>query len=148
MATAHPNTVAGVYEVLERSFGGVHYVHNVLDQVLKFNKKWGSRDRSFVAEHSYEIVRNWRKLWALDAFLQGQKPLKSEPSLKRKDIKRLFWVYWTVLRGESVPPWAEGVRAPEEESRGAARGGAPGRAQHAPPTGLAHSVVPVLPRLV
>ena len=120
MATAHPNTVAGVYEVLERSFGGVHYVHNVLDQVLKFNKKWGSRDRSFVAEHTYEIVRNWRKLWALDAFLQGQKPLKSEPSLKRKDIKRLFWVYWTVLRGESVPPWAEGVRAPEEESRAAA----------------------------
>ena len=104
MATAHPNTVAGVYEVLERSFGGVHYVHNVLDQVLKFNKKWGSRDRSFVAEHTYEIVRNWRKLWALDAFLQGQKPLKSEPSLRCG---------------------RQGGRA-----------------------GLAHPVVPVLPRLV
>lgn len=117
---AYPNTVAGVYEVLERSFGGVHYVHTVLDQVLRANKKWGARDRAFVAEHAYEMVRHWRKLWALDAWLQGDKPLKAEPSLKRKDIKRLFWVYWLVIRGEELPPWVEHGLVLEEGARDAA----------------------------
>lgn len=119
MAQAHPNTVAGIYEVLERSFGGVLYVHTVLDQVLRANKKWGARDRAFVAEHSYEIVRHWRKLWAVDAVLQGKSAKDAEPSLKRKDIKRLFWVYWTFLRGESVPPWAEGVVAVTDDQANA-----------------------------
>ena len=95
--TPYPNTVAGVLEVLERSFGGVQYVHSVLEQVLKANKKWGSRDRSFVAEHTYEIVRHWRYLWAL---------LGEEPSLKRQALKRLFWVYYSVVRGEEIPEWA------------------------------------------
>jgi 16S rRNA (cytosine967-C5)-methyltransferase len=120
MATIYPNTVAGVYEVLERSFGGVHYVHTVLDQVLRANKKWGARDRGFVAEHSYEMVRQWRKLWALDAFIRGEKPLKAEPSLKRKDIKRLFWVYWLVIRGEELPSWVEYGLELEEGARDAA----------------------------
>lgn len=28
--------------------------------ILKSNSKWGSRDRSFIAENIYDIVRNWR----------------------------------------------------------------------------------------
>ncbi len=32
----------------------------VIEETLKSNKQWGSRDRNFIAETAYEIVRNWR----------------------------------------------------------------------------------------
>jgi 16S rRNA (cytosine967-C5)-methyltransferase len=32
----------------------------VIEATLKSNKQWGSRDRAFIAETTYEIVRNWR----------------------------------------------------------------------------------------
>lgn len=32
----------------------------VIEQTLKANKKWGARDRNFIAENTYEIVRWWR----------------------------------------------------------------------------------------
>jgi 16S rRNA (cytosine967-C5)-methyltransferase len=81
----YPNLVAGVLEVLEWSFGKGWYADRVVDKVLRANKKWGARDRAFVAQHSYEMVRWWRLLWAL----KGE-----EPSLKRKKLKELFELYW------------------------------------------------------
>ncbi len=60
-----PNTVAGVLEALEMSFGKGIYADKVVERLLKKNKKWGSRDRSFVAEHTYEMVRWWGLLWAI-----------------------------------------------------------------------------------
>ena len=53
----YPNLVAGVLEVLEWSFGKGWYADRVVDKVLRANKKWGARDRAFVAQHSYEMVR-------------------------------------------------------------------------------------------
>jgi 16S rRNA (cytosine967-C5)-methyltransferase len=32
----------------------------LLSKYLKSNKKWGARDRAFIAENTYEIVRWWR----------------------------------------------------------------------------------------
>ena len=32
----------------------------VVETVLKSNKKWGARDRAFIAENTYEMVRWWR----------------------------------------------------------------------------------------
>lgn len=90
-----PNTVAGVLEALETSFGKNIYADKVIERLLKVNKKWGSRDRSFVAEHTYEIIRWWRLLWAL---------LDEEPTLKRKKLWNLFGVYWK-WRGFELPDW-------------------------------------------
>ena len=70
-----PNTVAGVLEALEITFGKGIYADKVVERILRQNKKWGSRDRSFVAEHTYEMVRWWGLLWAI---------LDQEPSTKRK----------------------------------------------------------------
>ena len=108
----YPNLVAGVLEVLEWSFGKGWYADRVVDKVLRANKKWGARDRAFVAQHSYEMVRWWRLLWAL----KGE-----EPTLKRKKLKELFELYWAwkmeatltlpsdlpmgIL--ESFPPWLD-----------------------------------------
>ncbi|NDA28323.1 MAG: RsmB/NOP family class I SAM-dependent RNA methyltransferase [Flavobacteriia bacterium] len=96
----YPNLVAGVLEVLEWSFGKGWYADRVVDKVLRANKKWGARDRAFVAQHSYEMVRWWRLLWAL---------LGEEPSLKRKKLKELFELYWawqveeTLVLPEDLP---------------------------------------------
>ncbi|KAB2814358.1 RsmB/NOP family class I SAM-dependent RNA methyltransferase [Phaeocystidibacter luteus] len=90
-----PNTVAGVIEALETSFGMDIYADKVVERLLRRNKKWGSRDRSFVAEHTYEIVRNWRLLWWL---------LDEEPSTKRKTLWKLVGVYF-MWRGIELPDW-------------------------------------------
>ncbi len=90
-----PNTVAGVLEALEMSFGKGLYADKVVERLLRQNKKWGSRDRSFVAEHTYEIVRWWGLLWGL---------LAQEPTTKRKDLQKLFGIYW-LWRGFELPDW-------------------------------------------
>ena len=90
-----PNTVAGVLEALEMTFGKGIYADKVVDRLLKKNKKWGSRDRSFVAEHTYEMVRWWGLLWAI---------YDRPPSTKRKDLQKLFGIYW-LWRGFSLPDW-------------------------------------------
>lgn len=90
-----PNTVAGVLEALEMSFGKGIYADKVVERLLKKNKKWGSRDRSFVAEHTYEMVRWWGLLWAI---------YDQPPSTKRKDLQKLFGIYW-LWRGFSLPDW-------------------------------------------
>jgi len=77
------------------TFGKGIYADKVVERLLRQNKKWGSRDRSFVAEHTYEMVRWWGFLWAL---------LEKEPSTKRKDLHRLFGVYW-LWRGYDLPDW-------------------------------------------
>jgi 16S rRNA (cytosine967-C5)-methyltransferase len=44
----------------------------VIEATLKSNKQWGSRDRAFIAEHTYEIVRNWRLVLFVNE-MQGDK---------------------------------------------------------------------------
>ncbi|MBT5151770.1 MAG: RNA methyltransferase, partial [Flavobacteriales bacterium] len=90
-----PNTVAGVLEALEMSFGKGLYADKVIERLLRQNKKWGSRDRSFVAEHTYEMVRWWALLWGI---------LGQEPTTKRKDLQKLFGIYW-LWRGFELPDW-------------------------------------------
>lgn len=47
-------------EALQEIFLNHRQADKVVEKVLKSNKKWGSRDRSFIAENTYEIVRWWR----------------------------------------------------------------------------------------
>lgn len=91
----HRNLVAGVLEALEWSFGKDVYIDKVLEQLFRRNRKWGKRDRAFVAEHSYTIVRHWRLLWHL---------MGTEPVTKRKQLWKLFQVYakWKEL---PIPNW-------------------------------------------
>ena len=91
----HKNLVAAVVEVLETAFGQELYVDKVLEQKLKANRKWGSRDRGFVAETTYEMVRWWRLLWALYG---------KEASLKPKELYKLFGIYW-LWKGSQLPDW-------------------------------------------
>ena len=47
---------------LMRIFNDGTKADKVIESVLKSNPKWGSRDRGFIAENTYEIVRWWRLL--------------------------------------------------------------------------------------
>lgn len=93
----HRNLVAGLLEALEWSFGKDVYIDKVLEQLFRKNRRWGKRDRSFISEHAYTIVRNWRLLWHLTG---------TAPSLKRKDLWKLFvrYVQWKAL---PFPDWKE-----------------------------------------
>ena len=59
----HPNLVKAVIEALQQIFGENRYADAVVRNTLKSNPKWGAKDRKFIAETTYEIVRWWRKLW-------------------------------------------------------------------------------------
>ncbi|NJL75910.1 MAG: class I SAM-dependent methyltransferase [Saprospiraceae bacterium] len=50
--------VACLIEIFEEQ----QYADKVLEKKLRSNSKWGARDRAFIAEHTYDIVRHFRWL--------------------------------------------------------------------------------------
>lgn len=111
----HKNLVAAVVEALDSSFGKGYYADKVIERILKQNPKWGVRDRGFIAESTYEIVRWWRLLWEIYG---------KEPSTKSKDLYRLFGIWWQ-LHDNELPTWPEfevvngiDVKARREELNG------------------------------
>ena len=59
----HKNLVISVIEALKLIFIEGQYADKVVERVLRSNKKWGARDRKFVAETIYDIVR-WKRLYS------------------------------------------------------------------------------------
>ena len=56
----HKNLCEAIVTGLEQVLVDGAYAHQVLELLLQSNKKWGARDRSFIAEHFYAIVRYQR----------------------------------------------------------------------------------------
>lgn len=80
--------VRGIWEIFYEN----HYADKVIERLLKSNPKWGSRDRAFVAEGTYELVRWWRKwlyIWNKEKF----EPAKSE------HLYQLFAIWFYVKYG-------------------------------------------------
>jgi 16S rRNA (cytosine967-C5)-methyltransferase len=57
------NLSIAVVEALEQIFVENRYADKVIEKTLKQNPKWGARDRRFIAETTYDIVR-WHRLFA------------------------------------------------------------------------------------
>jgi len=95
----HNNTIRGVHQALEAIFEEGQYADKVIERTLKSNPKWGAKDRSFIAETTYEMVRWWR----LVNFLS--------PS---KDPWDLFGTYW-LMQGQELPNWDEFARLQPEK---------------------------------
>lgn len=91
----HKNLVLAVLNGLNQIFNEEKYADKVVAQILKSDKRWGSRDRGFVAETTYEIVR-WKRLYGEIAAVQ-------EP-FNRDGLWRIFSV-WATLRGYPLPDW-------------------------------------------
>ena len=91
----HKNLVLAVLYGLHQIFNEEKYADKVVAQILKSDKRWGSRDRGFIAETTYEIVR-WKRLYAAIA--------NTKEPLNRQDFWRIFAV-WATLRGYILPDW-------------------------------------------
>ena len=93
----HHNLVLAIIEALEVILIQGKQADKVLHHTLKKNKRWGSRDRGFVAESTYEIVR-WKRWYAYLAKLK-------EP-LREKDIPGLLAAHLG-LQLTKLPPFEE-----------------------------------------
>ncbi len=91
----HRNLCFATVDGLLQIFNEGMYADKVVQQLLKRDKRWGSRDRGFVAETTYDIVR-WKRLYAEIADVK-------EP-FSRDDVWRMFAV-WATLRGIKLPDW-------------------------------------------
>ena len=58
----HRNIVEAILRSLQEIFVENKYADKVIERVLKSNPKWGGRDRRFIAETTYDIVRWYRLL--------------------------------------------------------------------------------------
>lgn len=90
---AHLHAIAGA---LHNIFREGTYADREIARVLKADKRRGSKDRAFIAEHTYDIVRYYR----LYAHLAGKEPTKPE------EWWRLIGVH-LILNDYELPPWRE-----------------------------------------
>lgn len=99
----HPVLINAVADALIDIFQQGKYADKVVEQLLKSNSKWGSRDRAFIAETTYECVR-WFRLYA-----KLSKGIHEEgeddfdiPNFIRKDFIDIIGVCLTLKNAESV----------------------------------------------
>lgn len=88
----YKNLVNAVAETLQEIFVKNRYADKAIEKVFKLHPQWGSRDRRFVAEAVYDIVRNFR--------------LYSELAQSQKN----FWfitAVWLVVKEIEFPDWQE-----------------------------------------
>lgn len=104
----HRNLCFAVIDGLLLIFNENEYADKVIEQLLKRDKRWGSRDRGFVAETTYDIVR-WKRLYAEIANVR-------EP-FSRDDAWRLFAV-WATLKGINLPDWKYFEDTPSRKIKG------------------------------
>lgn len=104
----HKNLTDAVIEGLSFIFNENHYADKVVERQLKKDKRWGARDRAFIAETTYEIVR-WKRLYAEIA--EVKQPFSVQ------DLRRMFAV-WAVLKGISLPNWSYFENTPQRRIKG------------------------------
>lgn len=73
----------------------------VLDFHFKQHRKWGSRDRRFFAEITYECVRYFRKYWVLS----GLGSQLNENKIQIDEIKKVLKCYFQIQYPEVVTPY-------------------------------------------
>lgn len=94
----HRVLVEAVINALEQIFMEGKYADKVIERIFKANPKWGSRDRAYIAENVYEMVRWWR----LINFVGDN----NESNINKGSLWHLFGV-WQVLKGAEYPAWTE-----------------------------------------
>lgn len=92
----HRPTVHAVIFALQSIFEEQRYADKVLEYTFRKNKKLGSRDRRWIAESVYDIVRWWRKIWFL---------LDRQESLDEESLLFVFqvWLWQQEISPEVLP---------------------------------------------
>lgn len=92
----YPNLLHAVANSLEEIFRHEQYADKVIERTLKSEPRWGARDRAFIAETTYEIVRWYRLLWTI----LGREPVRTD------DWWLIAGIHF-VLGGNALPDWKE-----------------------------------------
>ncbi len=98
----HRNLVLAVIESLSQIFNQKKQADKIVAITLKQDKRWGARDRSFVAETIYEIVR-WKRLYAK---LAGIEEAYQNDTYSTQNLFQLFSI-WAILNEIELPTWEE-----------------------------------------
>lgn len=104
----HRNLCLAVVEGIYHIFIENQYADKVVYQMLKRDKRWGSADRKFIAETTYDVVR-WQRLYASIA--------EVNMPFTRENIWRLLSV-WLVLKGIKLPDWPQFTDTPTRRIKG------------------------------
>ena len=104
----HRNLVFATVDALSEIFNEGKYADKMIEKALKRDKRWGSRDRSFIAETTYDIVR-WKRLYSEIAEVKAP--------YSRENLFRLFAV-WATLRGITLPDWKQIEPTPSRRIKG------------------------------
>ena len=93
----HRTLVQAVIDTLQHIFVEGVYADKAVEQVLKQNSRWGSRDRRFIAETIYGMVRWWRLI-------------EQSVEIENAETISQFWKLtgaWLVINETELPPWEE-----------------------------------------
>lgn len=104
----HRNLVFATVDALSEIFNEGVYADKAIEKALKRDKRWGSRDRSFIAETTYDIVR-WKRLYSEIAEVKAP--------YSRENLFRIFAV-WATLRGIALPDWKQIEPTPTRRIKG------------------------------
>ena len=89
----HRTTCVAVVNSLEQIFVEKKYADKVIEKTLKLDSRWGARDRKFIAETTYDIVR-WYRFF------------RSVSNAKGDDFWTLLAV-WCAAHDIQLPDWKE-----------------------------------------
>lgn len=90
------NIAQSIIEALQQIFNEEKQADKVVNHLLKSQKKWGARDRRFVAQVLYDIVR-WKRYYEAIA----------EANIENQEDKWKILAVWSYLHQVDLPDWAE-----------------------------------------
>lgn len=89
----HSFHIRAIFSVLKDVFEKNEYADKAIEKAMRANKKWDVRERSFVSDVSYDIIRNWRLLLSAAG---------AEGKLTDKNLWSIFGTY-LVFDGYELP---------------------------------------------
>lgn len=96
----HRPLVIEVVTNLNVIFNQKKYADKVIEQSLRKNHTWGARDRAFIAENTYDIVR-WIRLYQF--CLTGHEEMRP---LKQHQMFAILAIHF-MIKGVDLPVWPE-----------------------------------------
>jgi 16S rRNA (cytosine967-C5)-methyltransferase len=93
-----PGLIAAVESAINEIFIENRKADKAIGGILKSNAKWGARDRAFIAENTYDIVRNWRKI----LFLAGIEDVTDFRFSQIPKVVRVFFYINTPEQADDV----------------------------------------------
>ncbi|MDO9036824.1 MAG: methyltransferase domain-containing protein [Lutibacter sp.] len=104
----HRNLVFTVIDSVKSIFNEGEYADKAVEKALKRDARWGARDRKFVAETIYEMVR-WKRLY--NEIAGTKEHYTTENVWKNLSV-------WSILNGVKLPEWNQLQGVPERRIKG------------------------------